>query len=79
MLYQTASTNSFCSKYIANKLGLKRKSTNFQLSTLCGNSANVTDMVSVKFSTISGDNVRSLSCHVMNHIPASTPPVDVYL
>ena len=77
-LLDTASTNSFCSKYIANKLGLKRKSTNFQLSTLSGNSTNVTDMVSVKFSTFRGDNVRSLSCHVVNHIPASTPPVDVF-
>ena len=76
-LLDTASTNSFCSMYIANKLGLKGKSTDYQLSTLYGNSANVTDMVSVKLSTISGDNVRSLSCHVVNHIPASTTPVDV--
>ena len=76
-LLDTASTNSFCSKYIANKLGLKRKSTNFQLSTLSGNFTNVTDMVSVKLSTISGDNVRPMSCYVVNQIPASTPPVDV--
>ena len=75
-LLDTASTNSFCSKYIANKLGLKRKSTNFQLSTLSGNSTNVTDMVSVKLSTISGDNVRPMSCYVVNQIHASTPPVD---
>ena len=34
-------------------------------------------MVSVKFSTISGDNVRPISCYVVNQIPASTPPVDV--
>ena len=44
--------------------------------TTSGNSTNVTDMVSVKLSTISGDNVRPMSCYVVNQIHASTPPVD---
>ena len=76
-LLDTASTTSFCSKYIADKLDLKGVSSNFKLSTLSGNSANVTNMVSVKFSTINGDNVRNLACYVVKHIPAYTPPIDI--
>ena len=55
-LLDTASTTSFCSKYIADKLGLKGSPTDFQLSTLTGSSTKVTNMVSVNLSTISGDN-----------------------
>ena len=76
-LLDTASTTSFCTKYIADKLGLKGVTTDFQLSTLTGNSTNVTNMVSVNLSTISGDNVRSLACYIVNHIPAHTPSVDI--
>ena len=76
-LLDTASTTSFCSKYIADKLGLKGSPTDFQLSTLTGSSTKVTNMVSVNLSTISGDNARPLACYVVNQITAHTPPVDI--
>ena len=76
-LLDTASTTSFCSKYIADKLGLKGSPTDFQLSTLTDSSTKVTNMVSVNLSTISGDNARPLACYVVNQITAHTPPVDL--
>ena len=75
-MLDTASTTSFCSKYIADKLGLKGSPTEFQLSTLTGSSTKVTNMVSVNLSAISGDNAMPLACYVVNPITAHTPPVD---
>ena len=77
-LLDTASTNSFCTQALADKLSVQGKVTRLNLSTLGNTCSTESECISLSVSSLDNDcTVEMSGLYVVGNIPAVTTPIDI--
>jgi hypothetical protein len=75
-LLDSGSSNSFCSRKLAQQLGLEGQQVTYQLHTLSKSDTAKSKMVHLSLLTVSGETLGLSGVYVTDKIPAKTAPLD---
>ena len=76
-LLDTASSNTFCSRRLENKLGIAGKTETLNISTIADTISTESKLVQLDVSSLDGNCINMSGIFVIDKIPVKSPEVDV--
>ena len=76
-MLDSASSNTFCTKALSTKLGLKGSQVRFTLDTLNGTQSEDTEMVSMSVSSLDGDELQMSGVYLVDNIPVRSSKINL--
>ena len=76
-LLDTASSNTFCSRRLADKLGIAGKTETLNINTIADTISTESKLVQLDMSSLDGNCINMSGIFVIDNIPVKSPGVDV--